>query len=238
LQTQTFFTANRTLVITGAQIVWATAFGGGITIDVTKDTSTTAAGGGTSILASAIDATAAINTVVSPALAASAATLRMNANDSLAIKYSATTTGTGVVLAITFLPVYDWQQITFQVGPTAQQAVTQYFFTADRDYEVVDARCKFGVAAGGSQVMKVTIDTSTTAPGSGIPIDATGFNLNATANTVQLGNSSTVYLAATQLGNGSTTSRILTAGDRLGLTFSAGAQSSQTLALTVALEPR
>lgn len=229
IATQSFFTANRDMVVTGVKAVYGTAFGAAITIDVTKDTGTTAAGGGTSVLAATMAGDGTINTVLSPALTATAATLAMAAGDRLAVKFSATTTGALFCLIVTFQPLYIRKEVTWQLAPNSQQQVAQNFFIADRAYEVVDASCVFDVTAGGAAKLAVTIDKGTTAPGGGnvVQTDNTnaGFDMNATARTVQFMTPASLHL------------RLMSPGDRLGLSPTGAAQAIAKSEITVSLRP-
>jgi hypothetical protein len=230
IKTQTFLVANRDLIITGVQAIYKTPFVAAATLDVTHDTGTTAAGGGTSILSAAMAADGTANTVIAPALAASAATLTLNAGDRLAVKFSATTTGVGVCVLVSFKPIYQRTEIAWQLALNAQEQVAQCFFIADRDYLVADASCVFDVAAGGASKLAVTIDKGTTAPGGGNVVQTdnanAGFDLNATARTVQFMTPAVQHL------------RLLSAGDRLGLSPTGAAQSTSLVCVTVSLEPK
>lgn len=230
IKTQSFFIANRTRIITGVKAIYATAFGAAITIDVTKDTGTTAAGGGTSILTAAMAGDGTINTLITPTVAVSAATLNMAAGDRLAVKFSATTTGVGVCVIVSFASIYSEISPTWQLALNAQEQVTQNFWIADRAYELVDASCVFDVTAGGASKLAVTIDKGTTAPGGGnvVQTDNTnaGFDLAATARTVQFCTPATRHL------------RMIAAGDRLGLSPTGAAQSTSLVAITCQLIPK
>jgi len=230
IKTQSFYTANRDRTITSVKAVYATPFGAAITIDVTKDTGTTAAGAGTSVLTAAMAADGTANTVITPALTATAATLKMAAGDRLAVKFSATTTGVGVCVIVTFAPVAAEKSVTWQLALNAQQQVAQNFFIADSSYEVVDASCVFDVAAGGASKLAVTIDKGTTAPGGGNVVQTdnsnAGFDLNATARTVQFMTAASRHL------------RLMSPGDRLGLSPTGAAQSTSLVEVTVQLLPR
>lgn len=230
IATQSFFQANRAMTITGVRIRYATAFAAAITINVMKDTGTTAAGGGTSVLTAAAAGDGTINTLISPALTATASVLSMAAGDRLSVKFSATTTGAGVLVEVLFAPIYDRAEITWQLAANAQQQVAQYFFTADRTYEIVDASCIFDVTAGGASKLAITIDRGTTAPGAGdvVQTDNTnaGFDLAATARTTQYMTPATLHL------------RLLNAGDRLGLKVTGAAQSTSLVSVTASLRPR
>lgn len=230
IATQTFLVAQRDMVVTGVQACYSTAFVAAATLNVTKDTGTTAAGAGTAILAAAMAADGAINTVITPALAASAATLALATGDRLAVKFSATTTGAGVCVAVSFAPVYGEQTQTWQLALNAQQQIAQTFFIADRAYELVEAEEVHDVAAGGASKIAITIDKGTTAPGAGSAVQTdnanAGFDLAATARTVQVATP-----AGRQL-------RLLSAGDRLGLKVAGAAQSTSLVAITATLVPR
>jgi hypothetical protein len=110
-------------------------------------------------------------------------------------------------------------------GQTAS-ATDATIFIAARAYQVVDVSEVHSVAAGGTSTLQLTKDTSTNAPGAGTDLlTSTGFNLNATANTVQNGTLT------------STTADLqLAAGDRLGLDFANAIQSSATVSVTVSLK--
>ena len=230
IATTTVFQANRDMVVTGVKAIYGTAFAAAVTIDLTKDTGTTAAGGGTSVLAATMAGDGTINTVLSPALAASAATLAMAAGDRLAVKFSATTTGALFCLVVTFAPIYNRKEVTWQLAPNAQQQVAQCFFIADRYYELVDGSCIFDVTAGGAAKLAITIDKGTTAPGAGSSVDTTnanaGFDMNATARTTQYITPAALHL------------RLLSPGDRLGLKVSGAAQAIADVEVTVSLRPQ
>ena len=234
IATQTFFIAPRDIVVTGVSMVYGTAFATSTTLTVTKDTGTTACGGGTAILAAAqaVDAASGPGTatVVSPALTATAATLAMAAGDRLAAVFSATTTGANVCVTVSFTPLVGEQQVVFQIAPAAQQAVNQYFFVADRHYEVMDGSCVYDITAGTASKLAIEIEKGTTAPGSGVSVDTTnsnaGFDMNTTARTVQ-------WIAPAVRH-----SRQLSVGDRLGTKWSASAYNTVLTCMTVTLIPK
>ncbi len=230
VKTQSFFTANRDMTVTGVKAIYGTAFAGAVTINVMKDTGTTAAGGGTSVLTAAMAGDGTINTVITPALTATGSVLSMVAGDRLSLKFSATTTGALLCVIVTFAPIYDRKEVTWQLTLNAQQQVAQCFFIADRAYEVTDASCVFDVAAGGAATLGVTIDKGTTVPGGGnvVQTDGTnaGFDMNATARTVQYMTPASLHL------------RLMSPGDRLGLVVVGAAQSISLSEITVSLRPR
>lgn len=105
-------------------------------------------------------------------------------------------------------------------------ATDQVFFVATRAYSIVSISQVHSVAAGGASTLQVTKDTSTNAPGAGTDIltnnTNTGFDLNATANTVQVGTFAATTLAA---------------GDRLAVDFANAIQSSAGVVVTACMAP-
>lgn len=109
-------------------------------------------------------------------------------------------------------------------------ATDQAFFVANRSYLVISASEVHSVAAGGASALQVVKDTSTNAPGTGTDLltnnTNTGFDLNATANTVQTGT-----LTAT------VATKTLAAGDRLSVDYANTIQSTAGVVVTVCLAP-
>jgi hypothetical protein len=227
LSTTPFFLANLDMTVTAVYAMIGTAFATGVTIDVTHDTGTNAPGAGNSVLSAAMSGTGTVNTLLIPTLTATASRLQLLAGDRLSVKYSATTTGADVAIVVVFAPIYDRLEQSFFLGPNAQQQVAQCFMIANRLYEVIDASCVYATAAGGAADLLVTIDKQTTVPGggSGIQTDNTnaGFNMNTTTNTVQV---ATLNILR---------DRLLSPGDRLGLSPTGAAQSLANVCLTVSL---
>lgn len=104
------------------------------------------------------------------------------------------------------------------------------FFIADRAYEVVGVSQIHAVAGndGGAVNLQVTKDTGTNAPGAGTDLltntAGAGFNLKATANTVQNGT-----LVATQA------TKRLAAGDRLSVDYAGTLTTLAGVVVTVKL---
>lgn len=230
LSTTPFFLANTDMVITGVYAMYSTAFATGVTIDITKDSSTNAPGAGVSILSAAMKGDGTANALLTPALTATTTRLTMAAGDRLSVKYSATTTGTGVCIVVVFAPLYNRIEQSFFLGPNAQQQVAQNFFIFNRKYEVIDASFVGGTAAGGVATLGVTIDKGTTAPGGGNAVASASFNVNATANTVQ-------YFGDGTISPGALRNRLGSLGDRLGLVVTGAAQSTANVCITVSLRP-
>lgn len=116
------------------------------------------------------------------------------------------------------------------VTTTPTTATDSPFFVATRGYRVVAASEVHGTAAGGTSVIQVVKDTGTAAPGTGTDLLTNntngGFDLNATANTVQVGTFTATDASLT-----------LAAGDRLSYDFANAIQSSAQIAITVCLNP-
>ena len=229
LSNQVAFIANRDMTIVGAYLTYVTAFATGITIDVKKDTSTNAPAAGSSILAAPVSVTTANPGLLNMALNATANRLLMAAGDRLSISYSAGTTGAGVCLVIVFAPENDGAtagiEISLPMGGNSADKVAQYFFIANRNYEVVDASTVFPAATGTSSTMDVTIDKILNAPGAGNSVSTASFDMNATANTVQY-----ITPAARHL-------RLMSTGDRLGIVTTGAALPAYTC-VTVSLRAR
>lgn len=109
-------------------------------------------------------------------------------------------------------------------------ATDQVFFIATRSYLVVSASEIHSAAAGGASALQVVKDTGTDAPGAGTDLltnnTNTGFDLSATANTVQVGT-----LTAT------VATKTLATGNRLSVDFANAIQSSAGVVVTVCLAP-
>lgn len=225
---QVIFAANRDVNIVAIYATIDTAFGAGITLDITKDTGTQAPGAGSSVLAAAMDATQSAKLLV-PGLNLTANRLLVQAGSRLSVKYSATTTGAGVCITVVFAPLYDRLEITIPLGNAAADKLAQFFFTAFRYYEVIDASCGFPAAAGSASKVAVTIDSVLNAPGTGLVIQTdntnAGFDANATANTIQVATLATLR------------NRLLSPGDRLSL-LPSGAALPNGLYVTVSLRAR
>lgn len=115
------------------------------------------------------------------------------------------------------------------VGQTTEAATDRVIFIAPVACQVVGVYEVHSVAAGGASALQLTKDTGTTAPGAGTDLltnnTNTGFDLAATANTVQTGT-----LTAT------TSSLQLAVGDRLALDWANAIQSTAGLCVTVYLK--
>lgn len=111
------------------------------------------------------------------------------------------------------------------VGQTTEAATDRTIFIATQACKVIAASESHGVAAGGASALQLSKETGTTAPGAGTDLlTSTGFDLNATANTVQVG---TLIATAATL--------TLAAGDRLSLDWANAIQSSAGICVTVTI---
>lgn len=104
-------------------------------------------------------------------------------------------------------------------------SVSSVIFVADAAYQLVSARCVWGVAGGAAAALQVEKLTSTTAPGSGTALLTAAFDITATANTVATG-ALTATVADLQLA----------AGDRLGAKLTGVLTGLVGCALTVTLK--
>lgn len=111
------------------------------------------------------------------------------------------------------------------IGQTTEAATDRNLFVAPIACTLVAASCSFAVAAGGASVLQLTKDTGTTAPGAGTDIltnnTNTGYDLNAAANTPQVGTFAATSFAI---------------GDRLSMDFANAIQSSAGLVISIILK--
>lgn len=143
---------------------------------------------------------------------------------------SAANLSVGGTLAVTgattfTVPPVGSYMVASYVGQTTEAATDRQFFVAPVACSIVAISEVHAVAAGGASALQVVKDTSTNAPGAGTDIltnnTNTGFDLNATAQTVQVGTFAATSLAV---------------GDRLSLDFANAIQSTAGLLVTVVLK--
>lgn len=152
--------------------------------------------------------------------------------DSYNSRFSSQTTPVAFRLVPTYgvssIPLVAQLEVTFH-GQTTEAATDRAIFVATRAYKVIAVSEVHAVAAGGASVLQLVKDTGTTAPGAGTDLltnnTNTGFDLNATANTVQVGTLVTTAATVT-----------LAAGDRLSLDWANAIQSTAGLLVTVSLQ--
>lgn len=137
--------------------------------------------------------------------------------------------GTSCVVSFKAYNLRDSIEYTF-ADETVSLATDRAIFLATRPYYIEAANCVFSVAAGGASALMLTKDVTTDAPGAGTDLltnnTNTGFDLNATANTVQNGT------FATTAGL-----RKLNAGDRISIDFANAIQSTAGLKIGLRLKP-
>lgn len=111
------------------------------------------------------------------------------------------------------------------IGQTTEAATDRTIFVAPIACTLVAVSESHAVAAGGASVLQVVKDTGTTAPGAGTDIltnnTNTGFDLNATANTPQVGTFAATSFAV---------------GDRISIDFANTIQSTAGLVVTLVLK--
>lgn len=189
---QAFFVANRPYTFWGASYSHAVAEATAETMyaQLTLDTSTNAPGAGTDELTnntnSGFDCKATANI---PQVGTIAAAFALATGDRLSVDYAGSPTEhLGAVLTVAFTPQIGRVEAPYFRRDT--NALDECYFLApafqNRDWEVWDARQVHAVAAGGTSTAQVTKDVSTNAPGAGTDLLATAWDLNGTANTVQI----------------------------------------------------
>jgi hypothetical protein len=150
-------------------------------------------------------------------------TLAVTGNSTLSgtLAVTGAITATGGVTGQSFVVNY--------IGQTTEAATDRVIFTAPVACQVTAAYEVHAVAAGGASALQVTKDTGTTAPGAGTDLltnnTNTGFDLNATANTVQTGTLT-----------GTVASLQLAVGDRLAIDFANTIQLTAGLNVVVLLK--
>jgi hypothetical protein len=137
--------------------------------------------------------------------------------------------GTNCVVDFKAFSLRNHFDFTF-ADETVSLATDRVIFLASRPYDVRAITEIHSVAAGGQSELQVTKDVTTDAPGAGTDMLSNGtnvgFNLNATANTVQTGTLKTTAGL-----------RKLNAGDRLSIDFAHAIQSTAGLKISVSLIP-
>lgn len=175
-------------VVRAVSMRWSTAAtnGGAVTMDVTKDTSTTAPGVGTSVLLAAQSVKGTANTTVFPALAASTATLTMAVGDRLAVKTTGTLTALAGLVITVFFSAGPQDHIVIPVSLWDAASTDRTLFIADHHYQVVDMWETWSTVST-SLTQLLTKDTGTTAPGAGTGLQTdntnTGILTSGTINT-------------------------------------------------------
>ena len=206
----------------------------GVNVQVTKDTTTDAPGAGNDLLQNdsdaGFDAEAAINTVQDGVLTATAADLILAPGDYLSVDPTADVTAlAGVVVTVFFEPIFDRKDITLHVPVDGASIVEQDFFIADRNYEIVAAKCFWDVASAGATNMALEMAVDGTAPGSGTVFlsndSAAGFQTDGTARTPEVGTFT------------DSTTQYLFQGEKLGLDPSGTLTALVGLVITVTLKP-
>ncbi len=245
VQGQMIFTANRPFNAAAVAMRWSTKSSvAALKLTVTNDTTTSAAGAGTSILTDGTNAgvlvTQTANVTYNGTISATAATVRLLPGNRLSIEFSGATLTAlvGLVVTVSMTETAAGRvEKTFTLDHVPGAAdltglIGQSFYSADRDYEVLDISETHNVAAGAACKVAITADSGTTAAGGGTVLStqntSAGFDLNATARTTQYATLPAV------LG-----SRFLLAGDRLSLKLPTGTLTTAAgLQITVSLAPR
>jgi hypothetical protein len=235
LADQAFYIATRPMRVVGIKQIHGTlgSHGSAVTLQVSKLLSTEAAGSGTVLLTNNSDAgfnlKSTINAVQEGALATSLATRRLAAGNRLALEFTGTLTAVaGLCVSVELEPAYDREEVVFNLEAAASLGTDACIFIADRNYRIIGAKQSHATANGGALNLQLEVCTGTTAPGSGTDLlsnnTSNGFDLNATADTVQSASWQDVE------------ANYLQEGDRLAISFSTTMTSLAGLNVVVALE--
>jgi hypothetical protein len=150
-----------------------------------------------------------------------ASNVAWNLGSNLAVAGTLAVTG---VATFTAAPVGTYFSVNY-VGQTTEAATDRQIFVAPIACALVAASEVHAVAAGGASVLQLVKDTGTAAPGAGTDIltnnTNTGFDLNATAQTVQVGTFAATTFAV---------------GDRISLDFAQTIQSTAGLLVSLILK--
>jgi hypothetical protein len=142
------------------------------------------------------------------------------------VAHNVFSTADSLTIAGVIVPQYVY--VNF-VPQTTEAATDRTVFIAPRACKLIACSQIHSVAAGGASKLQVTKDTGTTAPGGGTDLltnnTNTGFDLNATANTLQTGTLTSTAADVT-----------FAAGDRLGIDFANTIQSTAGLAISATFQ--
>ena len=224
-QDQGFFIANRPYEVLGIryshQTKEVTATTMAVQVKIQDGTETSSQG--TAILTNnsnaGFSAVAANDAVQTGTFAA----LTMAASERLSVDFS--TSGTelvGLVVTVTFRAQANRLEVSYWRHDT--DVVDAVYFIADRDYELYDGRQKHAVAAGGTSTANVEKVSGTNNPSTGTALLATAWDLNATAETIQVADISTVKAT-----------RLIVDGERLSIDYGHTEQSMVGMLQTLSL---
>ncbi len=219
--TQSFYIADGSYTVTGAEFTFGTAGtdAGGLTVTVTKDSNALLQAPGTGALINAtgtsFNAQGTINTVQYATLAPVDGAgnipqaLKLVAGDRLSVVFTGVITSlANVVLTVYLAPGQMEAPAVYTMNANASLA-TQAFYLANRDQMITGVNIVWSAAAtnAGTVTIGVTHETGTTAPGSGTAI-FTAISAKTAASTT---NSPTLTTTASAL--------YMNAGDRLSVVF-------------------
>lgn len=218
LATQTFFIADKAMLITGIEYVHGTAgsSGSAVTAAIFHDTGTQAPGTGNSVQVGTFNCKGTAAVVQTAALLAvngdgsQAAGLTLNPGDRLSVVFTGTLTSlAGVAISVFSAPGAKEEIATYNVNANATLA-TQTIFLANRDMYINQVNMIWSAAGtdAGAVTIDVTVETGTTAAGSGTSCLTAAQSAKTTANTVV-----TVPLSATA------TALYVAAGSRISVKF-------------------
>ena len=192
---QSFFVAPRAMAITAIEELHSTAetAAGTATAVITHDLAGQAPGTGTVVMTNSFNLKATANTVqsgtllaVNAALGTPAAGIVLAAGDRLSILIGGTATITalaGVVITLFSRP--GFKELDYTYNNATATIATQSFGLANRDLEVTSVWMTWSTAGtdAGAVTADVTIESGTTAPGSGTSCLAAAQSVKLAANT-------------------------------------------------------
>ena len=184
---QAFFIANRSYPVRAIRYRHATAETTDTTanVQVVHSTGTDAPGAGTDILTNDGSAGFDINAAANTVQVATGTMPTLQYGERLTIDFNSTQTeGAGICITAMFTAQANRIEVPFWMHDT--NVTDAYIFNAARDCRLIDGRLLHAVAAGGASTATNEKLRGTTAVGSGTALLATTWNLNATANTVQV----------------------------------------------------
>jgi len=195
LATESFFIADRAMVITAIQYDHSTAGGdaGAVTAVITHETSSSqAAGGGTVVQTNSFNCKATANTPQSATLLAVDGNgnpntgITLAAGDRLSILFAGTLTSlAGVVVTVFCAPGFKEIPAVYVMNANSGIA-TQNFFQSNRKLTITGVSMIWGTAAtdAGTVTLTLTKDTGTTAAGAGTALLAAAQSVKGAINTV------------------------------------------------------
>lgn len=236
LGTQTFFIADRAMVITGISEIHSTlgTDAAAVILQISHETGTQAPGGGTLVQTGSFNLKGTINTIQNATLLSPkadgtpAAGLILAAGDRLSAEFTGVLTAVaGVQVTVTATPGSKEVPAVYAMNANGSIA-TQAFFSANRDFVITGVQMIWSTAGSdaGTVTADVFKDTSTNAPGAGTSVLAAAQSVKGAINTTV-----NVALSATAA------TLAMAAGDRLSVVMTGTLTALAGLVIVVYLAP-